>query len=85
MDAQNKISLHDRIEAAQAAQNIKRDKDRAKPIPDIACDCGCGVWPERVMYYYVIADKYFRNQYCADRYFKIKRWELNRWAMAPKS
>ena len=69
-------------------QTIKGRKEVLPPITParpVKCACGCGIFWEDEMYYYVIADKYFRNQYCADRYFKIKRWELNRWAMAPKS
>jgi len=76
-------SLHDKEEARRAAQSRKRAKDRDKPVLDVACACGCGVWPERLMYYYVIADIYIRSQTCADKVFRkdigYTRQMLNLW------
>ena len=74
-------SIADRLRQAEKAE---RALPKPKALTEVACACGCGVWPEKDMYYYVRCGKdgtYVKNQLCADKYFGISRCTLNRWKM----
>ncbi len=61
-------SIQDRELARQIAQGEKQEQ--VKPIEDVACDCGCGVWPEAELTYYCDVDKYFKGKWCVNRRYK---------------
>ncbi len=65
-------SIQDRNLAYQTAKAEKKEQELAELIEEqemVACACGCGVWPEKDMLYWVIADKLFRYQSCANKYW----------------
>lgn len=66
-------SIKDRNLARQAADAKKKEQELTELIEnveDVECDCGCGVWPEKDLLYWVRADKYFRYQKCANKYWR---------------
>ena len=60
-------SIADRLRQAEKAE---RALPKPKALTEVACACGCGVWPEKDMYYYVIDDVYVRYQSCANKVFR---------------
>ena len=60
-------SIVDRLRQAEKAE---RALPKPKALTEVACACGCGVWPEKDMYYYVIDDVYVRYQPCANKVFR---------------
>jgi hypothetical protein len=72
--------MDDMTQVPGRAQTIETRKETPLlPPQPVECACGCGTYFEDEMYYYVIADVYVRTQNCADKFFKIRRYELNRW------
>ena len=64
------LPIQDRDLARRRAQAAEREQEQCKPVEDVECACGCGWWPEKDMMYWVIADKYFRYQACANKYWR---------------
>ena len=66
-------SIADRLRQAKKAE---RALPKPKALTEVACACGCGVWPEKDMIYVVRVDdgrekgSYFREQACADEVFR---------------
>ena len=60
-------SIADRLRQTEKAE---RALPKPKALFEVACACGCGVWPESDMYYYVIDDVYVRYQVCANKVFR---------------
>ncbi|KKN78848.1 hypothetical protein LCGC14_0346200 [marine sediment metagenome] len=71
--AKKHTSIQDRERARKLAKAAKREQEQCKPIEDVACACGCGWWPEKDMLYWVIADKLFRYQKCANKYWRKEK------------
>ena len=60
-------SIADRLRQAEKAE---RALPKPKALTEVACAWGCGEWPEKDMYYYVIDDVYVRYQSCANKVFR---------------
>lgn len=83
------LSIKDRDLARQAAEAEKKEQALAllieEGVEDVECACGCGVWKEGEMLYYVRVDdgkelgSNFRRQGCADRKHGLNRSELDKW------